>query len=73
MIALLWNVVAAYCFGRLLLDGNTEVKETVQNIVILIIGYYFGSTRVQNEALRSQAEKDKMQPPASVKTKPNKP
>lgn len=66
VIALMWNAAAIYIFFLLIKNGDTEIKDTVENIVILILGYYFGSTRVMNDKLR--AKTDDMEEPPKKKT-----
>jgi len=57
VIALMWNGMAVYAFGSLMLSGNETVKDTIENVLMLILGYFFGSTRAQNEKMREQSEK----------------
>lgn len=54
IIALIWNLAAVVIFFKLIKDGDKTIKDTVQNIIILILGYYFGSTRTLNEKIKSE-------------------
>lgn len=54
LIALIWNLAAVVIFLKLINDGDKTIKDTVQNIIILILGYYFGSTRTLNEKIKSE-------------------
>jgi hypothetical protein len=54
IIALLWCVAAISIFIMLIFQGDKSIKETVQNITILILGYYFGSTRAMNDKFREE-------------------
>jgi hypothetical protein len=57
VIALLWTVAAISIFTILIYQGDKSVKDTVQNIIILILGYYYGSTRAMNDKIRSDMQK----------------
>lgn len=62
IIALLWTVAAITIFTILIYQGDKSIKDTIQNIIILILGYYYGSTRVMNDKIRSDSQKtDKQQ------------
>ena len=54
IIALLWNFAAVAIFIILIYQGDKSIKDTVQNIIILILGYYYGSTRTLNDKVRSE-------------------
>lgn len=58
IIALVWNLAAVAIFILLIKNGDTTIKDTIENIVILILGFYFGSTRVMNERIRKDHQKD---------------
>lgn len=58
IIALAWTISAIVFFYILLKNGDKDVMNTVENIIILILGYYFGSTRTMNDKMRSDFEKD---------------
>ena len=58
IIALLWNVAAILIFVMLIRQGDKNIADTVKNIVILILGYYFGSTRTMNEKIKNDMNKE---------------
>lgn len=58
IVALLWNIAAIYIFIYLIQKGDKDIKDTVENIIILILSFYFGSTRTMNDKLRSDIDRD---------------
>ena len=61
IIALVWTLAAIVIFTILIYQGDKSIKDTVQNIIILILGYYYGSTRAMNDKIRSEIQKSEKQ------------
>lgn len=62
IIALIWTLAAITIFTILIYQGDKSIKDTVQNIIILILGYYYGSTRVMNDRIRKEMDKKDSEP-----------